>query len=68
MTRSMNCSMVMKPNSCASVAQPRLSMPQCSTALGGQECRQRLHDSPMHTCSVMRWSGSSSSSVRMPVR
>ena len=59
---------VMKPNTCASVAQARLSMPQCCTAFGGQECRQRLHDSPMHTCSVMRSFGSSSSSVSIPVK
>jgi len=52
----------------ASVAQARLSMPKCSTASAGQECRQRLHDSPMQTCSVSGRSGSSSSSVRMPVR
>ena len=68
MKRSKNCRMVEKPNSCASVAQARLSMPKCSTASAGQECRQRLQDSPMHTCSVIGWSGSSSSSVRMPVR
>ena len=44
MKRSKNCRMVEKPNSCASVAQLRLSMPKCSTASAGQACRQRLHD------------------------
>src|ERR1700738_197371 len=57
-----------KPNSCACSAQPRLSIPNCSTASPGQECRQRLHDSPMHTCSVIGRSASSLSSVSTPVR
>src|SRR4029077_13624892 len=57
MKRSKNCRMVEKPNSCASAAQLRLSMPKCSTASAGHACRQRLQDSPMHTCSVIGWSG-----------
>jgi len=68
MNFSKNCKMVEKPNSCASVAQARLSMPKCKTASAGHEWRQREQDSPMQTCSVIGLSASSCSSVRMPVR
>jgi len=50
---SKNCKMVENPNSWAARAQSRLSKPKWRIASVGHECRQREHDSPMHTCSVI---------------